>query len=44
MRIRRKSEIIDYMKDSLQKGDVVIHKLKPKGSRRLKTVYHVKVD
>lgn len=44
MRKRTKAEILDYMNNSLQKGDVVIHKLKPKGTKKFVTSYEVIVD
>lgn len=42
-KLRRQEEILDYISSSLQKGDVIVHKVKTK-TGQLKKSYEVEVE
>ena len=44
MRIRKTQEILEYLKDSLRKGDIVIHIGKTDDEKEVKPFYNTEVE
>jgi len=43
MRKRNAKEIVEYFRDSLSKGDIVVHKIKPHGYKKHIIAYSARV-